>query len=147
MTKAVAKALYIEMRKYSNTAQVLILPPMKTNSLGEATPMRILSRQISTSHPRRSWRFYKSSVSSEIYETEDIDVAVTQTIPFIRDIEHYFRGFKNAGWEVYKTPLAVEATYEDLKDVKEGNTPQALMRRLNRARVGAGYSEELFGEQ
>lgn len=143
MTKAIAKALYIELRKFTHTAQVLILPPIKLDT-GSPDPMRILSRQISSSHPRRSWRFYKSPVPTELYETSEIETAVHQVIPFVQDIEHYFRGFKNAGWDVFKTPLSVEVTYDDVKEVKEGNTPQALMRRLNRARVGANYPAELF---
>lgn len=144
MTKAIAKALYVELRKSHNTAQVLIVPPIRIEATGSPDSMRVLSRQISSTHPRRSWRFYKSPVPTEVYSTEDLATAVHQTIPFVQDIEHYFRGFKNAGWDVYQTPLSVEITYDDVKEVKEGSTPQALMRRLNRARIGAGYSEELF---
>jgi hypothetical protein len=144
MTKALAKVLYLELRKSHNTAQILVVPPIKVEATASPDSMRVLSRQISSTHPRRSWRFYKSPVSTEVYATEDLSTAVHQTIPFIQDIEHYFRGFKSAGWDVYKTPLSVEITYDDIKEVREGNTPQALMRRLNRARIGAGYSEELF---
>jgi len=144
MAKSIAKALYIELRKYSSTAQIILIPALKIDASGTAQSMRVLNRQISASHPRRSWRFYKSSVPAELFETPDLDLAITQAIPFIQDIEAYFYGFKKAGWEVYKNPVAVELTYEDIREVQEAKTPQAFMRRLTRARVGAGYDEELF---
>jgi len=147
MATPLATALYIEMRKHSNTAQLIIIPPMKLEASGSPEPMRIMSRQISTSHPRRSWRFYKCPVHADTYASEDIVVALDQTIPFIMDIQHYFNGFKAADWKVYLNPVSVEMTFDDLSEVKSANTPQAFMRRLNRARTGAGYSEELFNTQ
>ena len=144
MTKATSKALYIELRKYNNTAQIIVVPPMQVGASGVFDPMRLLSRQISTSHPRRAWRFYKSPTASEIHENPSLETATIQATPFIKDVEHYFRGFRRSGWDLYKTPVSVEMTYDDIKEIQEGNTPQAFMRRLTRARIGAEYSEELF---
>jgi len=144
MTKAIAKALYIELRKYTSTAQIILIPALKIDASGDSQPMRVLNRKISASHPRRSWRFYKSPTPSELFETIDLELATTQAVPFIQDIESYFHGFGNAGWEVYKTPVAVELTYDDIREVQDSRTPQAFMRRLTRARVGAGYQQELF---
>lgn len=146
MTKAVAKALYIELRKFNHTAQIVLVPPMQVGASGNFDPMRLLSRQVSTGHPRRAWRFYKSPTASEVYENPALETATIQATPFIKDIEHYFRGFRRSGWNLYKTPVAVEMTYDDIKEIQEGNTPQAFMRRLTRARLGAEYSEELFNE-
>jgi hypothetical protein len=106
--------------------------------------MQVLSRQISETHPRKSWRFYSSPVPTNIYKIDELVLGVSQAAPFILDIEHYFRGFADAGWDVYKTPIAVELTYDDVREVSTQNTPQAFMRRLSRARVGAGYDESLF---
>jgi hypothetical protein len=144
MTKAVAKALYLELRKGYRTAQIIILPGFAETTTAPAISVQILSRQISSSHPRRSWRFYRSNVAPNLYKVDEISIGISQVVPFIQDIEHYFRGFADAGWETYKTPIAVELTYEDVREVSECNTPQAFMRRLNRARVGAGYDESLF---
>lgn len=144
MTKSVAKALYLELRKSSRTAQIIVLPGFAETTTSPAISMQVLTRQISSIHPRRSWRFYSSNVASNLYKVDEISIGISQVVPFVQDIEHYFRGFADAGWETYKTPIAVELTYEDVREVSEGKTPQAFMRRLNRARVGAGYDESLF---
>jgi hypothetical protein len=144
MTKAIAKALYLELRKGYRTAQIIVIPGLPETTTTPSNPMQVLTRQISASHPRKSWRFYSSNVPTNIYKTESISSGISQTVPFIGDIEHYFRGFADASWDLYKSPIAIELTYDDVREVSTQNTPQAFMRRLNRARVGAGYDESLF---
>jgi hypothetical protein len=144
MTKAVAKALYVELRKNHRTAQIIVVPGFAETSTTPSSPARLLTRQISHLNPRRSWRFYTSPMPTNLYEADDVAIGVAQVAPFINDIEHYFRGFADSGWETYKTPIAIELTYDDIREVSESTTPQAFIRRLNRARIGAGFDEALF---
>lgn len=144
MTKAVGKALYLELRKGYRTAQIIVIPGFAESSTSPSVPMQVLTRQISATHPRKSWKFYSSNVPTNIYQTEEVQLGISQAVPFIQDIEHYFRGFADANWDLYKAPVAIELTYDDIREVSTHNTPQAFMRRLNRARVGAGYDESLF---
>jgi hypothetical protein len=144
MTKSIAKALYLELRKGYRTAQIIVIPGFAETSTTPSNPMQVLTRQISEAHPRKSWRFYSSNVPTNIYKTDEVQLGISQTVPFIQDIEHYFRGFADANWDLYKSPIAIELTYDDVREVSTHNTPQAFMRRLNRARVGAGYDESLF---
>lgn len=144
MTKAVGKALYLELRKGYRTAQIIVIPGFAESSTSPSVPMQVLTRQISATHPRKSWKFYSSNVPTNIYKTDEVQLGISQTVPFMQDIEHYFRGFADANWDLYKAPVAVELTYDDIREVSTHNTPQAFMRRLNRARVGAGYDESLF---
>ena len=144
MTKAIAKALYLELRKNYRTAQIIVIPAFAETATSPAIKARLLTRQISHINPRRSWRFYTAPVVPSLYETDELNVAVAQVAPFLGDIEHYFRGFADAGWDVYQAPVSIELTYDDVREVSEGKTPQAFMRRLNRARVGAGFEEALF---
>lgn len=144
MTKAVGKALYVELRKGSRTAQIIVVPGFAETPTSSSIPMRVLTRQISSLNPRRSWRFYASPIATNLYEADDANLALAQVAPFINDIEHYFRGFADAGWEVHKNPIAVELTYDDVREVADSTTPQAFIRRLNRARVAADYGTELF---
>ena len=144
MTKNVGTSLYLELRNSYRTAQVLIVPPVK-NPLAEShEPMRVLTRQISSTSPRRSWRFYTSPARIDALPTEDVTVASLSVLPLINDIAPFLSGFSNGGWELYKTPLAVQMSTDDIAEVASGNTPNALLRRVLRSRQEAGYDESLF---
>jgi len=143
-SKKVGSVLYIEMRKHSHTAQVIVLPPVHNPVNAKDEPMRLLTRQISVANPRRSWRFYTSTIRTENMPTDSISVAALSVVPLINDIAPYVSGFISGGWEVYKNPVAVEMSTDDITEVASGNTPSALIRRIQRTRVEAGYEEALF---
>jgi hypothetical protein len=144
--KAVGTALYIELRKHSNTAQILIVPSLQNPVASQQEPLRLLTRQISSVNPRRAWRFYTSTVRHEALPTESLEVATNAVIGYMKDIEAYIAGFSMGGWEMYQTPLAVEMSTDDLTDISGGNTPNALIRRVLRSRAEAGYEESLIAE-
>lgn len=143
-SKKVGSALYLEMRKHSNTAQVIVLPPVHNPVTAKDEPMRLLTRQISAINPRRAWRFYTSPIRTENMPTDSVTVATQSVIPYINDIAPYVSGFMSGGWEIYKSPVAVEMSTDDVTEVASGNTPNALIRRIQRTRVEAGFDEALF---
>lgn len=144
MTKNVGTSLYLELRNSYRTAQVLIVPPVKNPLADTHEPLRILTRQISSSSPRRSWRFYTSPARIDALPTDDVTVASWSVVPLIQDIAPFLAGFSAGGWAIYQTPLAVEMSTDDLAEVSAGNTPNALIRRILRSRSEAGYEESLF---
>lgn len=144
MTKTTGTALYIELRSSYRTAQVILVPPVKNPVADTHEPMRILTRQISEVSPRKAWRFYTSPARIDALPTDNLSVATWSAAPLIEDITPFLTGFSAAGWAIYKTPVAVDMSTDDLSDVNASNTPNALIRRILRARVEAGYDEALF---
>jgi hypothetical protein len=146
MTKAVSSALYVELRNSTRTAQVLIIPPVKNPLADNHEPMRVLTRQISFANPRRAWRFYTSPARIDALPTEDLTVASWSAVPLIEDITSFLVGFSHGGWELYKSFLTVEMSTDDIAEVSASNTPNALIRRVLRSRIEAGFEEALFAE-
>lgn len=144
MTKTIGTALYLEFRNSTRTAQVIIVPPVKNPLADNHEPMRVLTRQISNISPRKAWRFYTAPARIDALPTDNISVATWTAAPLIEDISPFLTGFANAGWSLYKTPVAVEMSTDDIADVTGSSTPNALIRRILRARVEAGYEEALF---
>jgi hypothetical protein len=52
----------------------------------------------------------------------------------------------NNKWELYKAPIVLEFSMEDLLNTKEWETPSALVRRIMRARKELGFPDELLNE-
>lgn len=144
--KNLAYALYLELRKYGSTAQIIVMPPIYNPVTDAQEPARMLTRQISAANPRRSWRFYSSKVRSETMPTGSLEIATSVTTPILDELMPYFKGFSVGGWEAYKNPVTVGISFEDLDEVAKSSTPSAFMRRLNKVRVEAGYDEKLFSE-
>lgn len=144
MTKTTGVALYLELRNSSRTAQVIVVPPVKNPLADSHEPLRILTRQISYVSPRKAWKFYTSPARIDGLPTDNLQIASWSAVPLIEDISPFLAGFASAGWSVYKNPLAIEMSTDDLSDVTGSNTPNALIRRILRARTEAGYEESLF---
>lgn len=144
MTKTVGTSLYIEFRNPHFTTQVIIVPPVKNPVADTHEPMRVLTRRISHTSPRKAWRFYTSPARLDGLPTDNLRVATWSAIPLIDDISSFLVGFTAGGWSIYKQPVAVELSTDDLADVNANSTPNALIRRILRARIEAGYEEALF---
>lgn len=144
MTKTIGQALYFELRSHTRTAQVLVVPPVKNPLADNHEPLRILTRQISHANPRRAWRFYSSPARLDGLPTTDTTLAAWSAVPLIEDIAPFLSSFATSGWELYQKPVTVEMSTDDLAEVSASNTPNALIRRVLRARGEAGYEEALF---
>lgn len=152
----VGKALYLEFRKGVNTAQVIITPEGIDNT-GKYVPVSTWRRQISSWSPKKPWRCYASSATEvttarkdvcigEIKEVADIDSALAMSRKAVVDLTTTLNNLYNSDWEIVEKPLVIEFSLEDLIDTVSWNTPQALIRRIGRARKEAGYPDELITE-
>ncbi|NBT76272.1 MAG: hypothetical protein EBT15_09965 [Betaproteobacteria bacterium] len=144
MSKSVAKSLYLEFRRETHTAQVILTPPTNNPVSGKFEPAHVLNRQISENHPRRPWKFYTSDNPSDLGLAPTMEEGATRSLPIANELSSFFSGFYAGGWALYQTPLVVEMSQDDLNAIASKETPNALIRRVLRARTEAGFSEELW---
>jgi hypothetical protein len=152
----VGKALYLEFRKGVNTAQIIVTPEGIDNT-GKYVPVSTWRRQVSSWSPKKPWRCYatantdvvsirKDMCIGEIKELSDPDHALTLARKTIVDLTTTLNNLYNADWEIIEKPLVIEFSLEDLIATASWDTPQALIRRIGRARKEAGYPDELITE-
>lgn len=144
MSKAVATALYLEFRRENHTAQVILTPPVHNAVADKFENASVLNRQISDENPRRPWKFYSSENSSDLGFATSVEDATTRSLPILNELSSFFAGFVAGGWVLYQTPIAVDMSQDDLNDVSARETPNALIRRILKARAEAGFSEDLW---
>jgi hypothetical protein len=153
--KVLGKALYFEFRKEQYTIQ-LVLTPESVNENGEYVPIKLMRRQISSYHPRKTWRFdnagsgatneHKERVlqfdnSFKQMETADAKYVGKMALQFVKPL---LSQLHHQGWVLDKTPFAVEFAQEDATKISESATPQGLVRRILRTREALGYPTDLF---
>lgn len=141
---ALGNALYMELRRGSQTSQVILSPQVYNPVTDKTQKSTIITRQISESNPKRSWRYYEFKSTPMLEKTNDMERTMATIKPLLDEVSPFFVGYVSGGWELFQTPISVELSSADLDDLAATKTPAALIRRLIRARGEAGYPEELF---
>lgn len=144
MSKSVAKCLYLEFRRENHTAQVILTPPVDNPVAGKFESAHVLNRQVSDANPRRPWKFYTSSNPNDLGLAATAEDGAKRSLPIVNELSSFFSGFYAGGWALYQTPLVVEMSQDDLSTIANKETPNALIRRVLRARTEAGFSEDLW---
>lgn len=143
------KALYLELRNGMHTTQ-LILTPEGFTSNNKLVPMTCYRRRISKLQPRKTWKQVSSHTSPECdpsgmsitqYSIEQATLVAKDKISFTDSL---FNQLVMQGWSLYKQPIVVEVTHEDLDDVRLGKTPYKILGRITRCRRTLGFEEALF---
>jgi len=160
----VGYALYTEFRKEGHTLQVIYTPESmltKTDTTPSGkteiyVPSSIWRRQISEHTPRRPWRAYSQEWSVVNNRREyrvanngkaemlDLEKSKVYGVSGLLFMDRTFASLVEQGWSLYKEPIVVEYSKEDLIDTSEWNTPNALIRRILRARKALDFSDDLF---
>ena len=143
-TNALGTALYLELRRGVQTSQVILSPQVYNPVTDKTQKGTIITRQISETNPKRSWRYYEFKSTPLLEKTEDVERTIATIKPLLDEVSPFFVGYVSGGWELFQTPISVELSSADLDDLAATKTPSALIRRLIRARAEAGYPEELF---
>jgi hypothetical protein len=60
--------------------------------------------------------------------------------------DNLFAQLTSRGYTLYKQPIAVEVTTEDLEDIRVGKTPYKILGRITRCRRTLNFGEALFSE-
>jgi hypothetical protein len=146
--KPAGKALYLEFRHGINTNQVILTPEGATLS-GKVVPMTAYRRRISPSTPRKSWKQFSSAVVSDqigagTFAQYSTDHALSTVRDRIGFTDSLFNQLIMQGWTLYKQPIAVEVTVEDLDEIRMGKTPYKILGRITRCRRTLEFGESLF---
>ncbi len=150
-TKVVGKALYLEFRRAGETNQVIITPEA-INAAGKYVPITTYRRRISSSNPRKTWKQMSTVFRSEIDPATNKLVvlgrehALATVADRISYTDNLFNQLVTSGWTVYKQPIVVEVTEDDLEDIRLSKTPYKILGRITRCRRTLNFGESLYSE-
>lgn len=142
--KVVGKALYLELRTGIQTYQMLLTPD-GISSNGRAVPATMYRRQISSVKPRRAWKTYSLPAlplnAFGTYEMADKEKALQSADSRIGYMATTFSQLKSYGYALYKQPLLIEVSQEDLESIRLSKTPYKILGRITRVRRTLGFGE------
>jgi hypothetical protein len=145
-TNAIGKAVYMEMRRGSQTTQMILMPEVSVAN--RIVPMSLFRRNITSSSPRRAWRqsstAYKSTHNEGVFVQLDKELALATFDVRMRDFESVFKQLVSYGYTVYKQPIVVEITEQDAMDASNNKTPYKVLGRITRSRRALDFGESLF---
>lgn len=147
--KVTGKALYMEFRSGIHTYQVIITPDgVSTN--GRAVPATMYRRQISKLKPRKAWRTYSLPAvplnafgAYDALQTEDVK---QKSVARLEYISNSFTQLVSSRYELYKQPIFVEVSQEDIEQIRLAKTPYKILGRITRVRRNLGFGEALFAD-
>jgi hypothetical protein len=138
------KAVYLEFIKPAHkiTTQVLIMPEGMSTS-HKTVPMTVYRRRLSDTQPRKTWKAAATPVTSinllagasPVTPDEAIDRMLSFLFPL-------FRSLDTNEYILYKQPIVVEVTAEDLEAARLGKTPYKAMARIWKVRKQLGFPKE-----
>lgn len=144
-TDVTGKAVYLEFRKASWTVQMILMPDGH-NPMGVYVPHTLYRRQISADAPRKSWK--TSSAVAEPWHGVRPQISDDSALSFGLSRFEFMEGtlvnLASRGWKLYKKPVIVEVTAQDMDDVRQGKTPYKVVARITRVRRALGFGEALF---
>jgi hypothetical protein len=145
----VGKALYLEFRRNTSTYQLIITPAGKTNVEGveKEVDAVVFRRLVSDDAPRSQWRTsrLRNTSPSEPFTTEEEVFNAVNDAWIKSGINYQIASLGDASkWSLYKQPVVVEASEEDLKDAFTNSTPNALIKRIRKVREVLGFEESFY---
>jgi hypothetical protein len=150
----VGKALYLELvptdTADTRVTQILITPEAFDHT-GNFVGMALHSRTVSPSSPRKQWRINFSDVSNKelVVSNNERGLSINSllaqelAVKMVARFEASLAKQVSYNFTVRNRPIVVEVSAIDLNEVSKYTTPQALMRRLQKARVACAFPEKL----
>lgn len=139
--QAVSKALYIEMRRETETSQVILTPQLKNPLKDSLVKPYIISRHLTATTKRKGWRYTSGPRVPLLDKTSDQLRAIEMVSPMLKWASPLLTGYQAGGWKVVNKPLFVEMSTDDVIDIISKKTPSALLRRIMKSRTEAKYPE------
>lgn len=142
----VGKALYLELRRQTETSQVILTPQLKHPLKDSILKPYIISRNLHTDTQRKSWRY--SSGPRNSYSGDAIDFAdgIKMMASQLEWVAPLLVGYEAGGWKIVNTPIVVDMSHDDATDVANKVTPSTLLRRIMKSRKEAGFPEKVQAE-
>jgi hypothetical protein len=142
------KALYVEFRKAGYTYQFILTPEATFN--GQFYPVHFMRRNMNSFQSRKNWAIDATrhlpspplDASGDFAQASDAEAKSMAELK-LQFVKSTLSDLFYKEWKVFKNPIAVEVTYEDLDLIAQKKTPQALIRRIQRSRVEFGFGEDL----
>lgn len=145
-TQVQGKAVYMEFVKNGMTQQVLVMPEGMTTS-HKVVPMTVYRRRLTTMQPRKTWKAAAASYQSTSLLTGpsavERSLVPEQMLSFLFPL---FRSLQTNSYVLYKEPVVVEVTSEDLELARQGKTPYKAMARVWKARKKLGFPKDYIHE-
>lgn len=153
--KGAGTGLYLEFRRENYTNQFILIPQFLSPLERKVMNVTMMHRQVTKDNPKKPWKFRRedSNVTAArdidpltglIKRTMPLEVAFNEATHDLAQWNLYMQAMTSGGWALYKTPIGIEYTTIDLRDIAKFDTPGALMRRLDNARIEAGYDKLLY---
>lgn len=139
----VGRALYLELRRDTETSQVILTPQLKNPLKDSILKPYIISRNLHPDTQRKGWRY--SSGPRNTYSGDAIDFAdgIKMMASQIEWVAPLLVGYEAGGWKIVNKPLVVDMSHDDSVDIAKKVTPAALLRRIMKARGEAGFPEKV----
>jgi len=149
-SNVVGKALYLELRNGNNTNQIIVMPEGVAAN-GSYVPTVTYRRRISANTPRKTWRVTSSLFRSERNpDGQLIPLGREHALSTVADRLGYskslFDQLTAGGYKIFKQPITVEVTKDDLVDAYNCKTPYKVLARIIRSRRALNFGEALFTE-
>jgi hypothetical protein len=144
---AIGKALYLELRKGTGAYQIVFVPGYLDPRDGERKLPVVLKRQVSKSSPRKQWKVAKTwghGASDLRKNLGTLSRPEAVEMMFVNSLNSIMSQLFHQGWQLNKQPVSVEVSEDDAMKVYDGKTPPALIRRIDKARIALGFSEEYY---
>ena len=145
--KVIGKAMYTEFRQGIQTYQLLLTPDGVSTS-GKNVPAVMYRRQISKLQPRKGWKHSGLPALSidefGVFTKKTKEEAQRLAETRLDFIATTFSQLSSYHYKVYKQPILVEVSQEDLEGIRAGKTPYKVLGRITRVRRALGFGEELF---
>ena len=139
-TNVVGRAVYLELRSPNEKAtyQLLLTPPMRVPSNPSQKVMPVMySRQLSESFPKRTWRNSVAAMS----DFDNVGTIPEMLERRLRVVDSRLERLIGADYKVYKEPIVVEVSEDDIKDIMAFRTPYKVLGRVERVRKAKGFSK------
>lgn len=141
------RAVYLEFVKQIGgdpyTQQIFILPEGLATS-HKTVPMTVFRRRISSAQPRKTWKMTSASMTSGSSRGSrgvlGSDELIAQDMTsFLMPL---FKSLTTNSYTLYKQPIVVEVTAEDLELARNGKTPYKALARVWKSRKALGFPKE-----
>ena len=137
-------AVYAEFARSNSTTQI-ILTPDGYNSVGELVPMCLVRRTVTSSTPKKQWKF--SSLPALAHTDPILDAGVEDFGDSrLKVIGVFFDQLLRGDWKMVKAPVLLEASRKDMDSICAGKTPAKLTYRINQSRTALGFPDDLINE-
>lgn len=148
-TTVVGKGVYLEFIKGTSTTQILVLPEGTATS-HKMVPMTMFRRRITPVQPRKTWKMVSSStlsssarimLSAEFSGAELEKRMIDKITSFVDPL---LTSLQTNGWTLFKDPIVIEVTSEDLELARQARTPYKAMGRVWKVRKQLGFPKEFI---